>query len=257
VFGKQLARTARALYLWRAPAPADVTVGELKLRCWLKDNTCERKFVFTPWRFDVRELAAIVEVLPADGVFVDIGANVGIYSLHAATRLGPRGRIVAFEPLPAAYQRLVFNIEATRSQRAAWPRIDVLPEAVSEREGICELAIDAGNLGGNSIAGGARSSRTGSVQSLDIPSRPLLAALHALGVGRIDALKIDIEGAEDRALVPFLNSAGADLLPRRLVLENSDSLWRLDLRGALAARGYAELFRTRLNTAYERRITAP
>src|SRR5512139_944727 len=50
--GKQLASAARALYLWRAPAPADVRVGALRLRCWLEDNTCERKFVFTPWRFD-------------------------------------------------------------------------------------------------------------------------------------------------------------------------------------------------------------
>jgi len=245
------------LYLWHAPAPADVTVGELKLRCWLTDNTCERKFVFTPWRFDVRELAAIAEALPADGVFVDIGANVGIYTLHAATRLDSRGRIVAFEPMPAAYQRLVFNIESTRAQRAAWPRIDVLPEAVSDREGICELAIDAGNLGGNSIVDSARFSCAGSAQSVSIPCRPLLGALHALGVTRVDALKIDIEGAEDRALVPFLASAPASLLPRRLVLENSDSLWRLDLRGALAGRGYVEMFRTRLNSAYELRVSGP
>src|SRR5688572_10722942 len=83
--GKQLARAARALYLWRAPSPSDVSVGELRLRCWLADNTCERKFVFTPWRFDVRELEAISRILPRDGVFIDIGANVGIYALHAAT----------------------------------------------------------------------------------------------------------------------------------------------------------------------------
>jgi FkbM family methyltransferase len=253
LLGKQLARTARALYLWHAPAPADVTVGELKLRCWLTDNTCERKFVFTPWRFDVRELAAIAEVLPADGVFVDIGANVGIYTLHAATRLGTRGRIVAVEPMPTAYQRLLFNIEATRARRTEWPRIDVLAEAVSEREGICELAIDAGNLGGNSIVEGARLSPAGSVRSLSVPCRPLLAALDDLGVTRVDALKIDIEGAEDRALCPFLRSAPAMLLPRRLVLENSDSSWREDLRGVLAARGYVESFRTRLNTVCELR----
>jgi hypothetical protein len=35
------------------------------------------------------------------------------------------------------------------------------------------------------------------------------------------------------------------------VLENSDALWRRDLRGALAGRGYTSLFRTRLNSVYE------
>ncbi len=141
--GKQLARAARALYLWGAPSPSDVTVGELRLRCWLADNTCERKFVFTPWRFDVRELAAIDEVLPRDGVFIDIGANVGIYTLHAATRMNERGRIVAFEPFPAAHRRLRFNIESTRAGRSDWPRVNALCVGVAETDGNCELAVDA------------------------------------------------------------------------------------------------------------------
>jgi FkbM family methyltransferase len=253
VFGKQLARTARALYLWRAPAPADVTIGELRMRCWLSDNTCERKFVFTPWRFDVRELAALAEVLPRDGVFVDIGANVGIYTLHAATRMDARGHIVAFEPMPQAYQRLRFNIEATRARRVSWPRIELVPEAIADCAGTCELGIDAGNLGGNSITGRGRFAAPGSATAVSVGCRPLLDALDRAAVRRLDALKIDIEGAEDRALVPFLASAPATLLPKRIVLENSDASWRLDLRAALAERGYVELFRTRLNTVSELR----
>src|SRR4029077_20640144 len=80
-FGKQLARAARGLYLWQAPSPVDVSVGDIRLRCYLRENTCERKLVFTPWRFDPLELRAMAESLPTDGVFIDVGANVGIYSL--------------------------------------------------------------------------------------------------------------------------------------------------------------------------------
>jgi FkbM family methyltransferase len=248
--GKQLARAARVLYLWRAPSPADVTVGELRLRCWLSDNTCERKFVFTPWRFDVREICAVTEVLPRDGVFIDIGANVGIYTLHVATRMGAAGRIVAFEPFAEAHQRLCFNIESTRMGRADWPRIDVMQVGVADSAGARELTVDAGNLGGNSLAeDAARITRAG--ERVSIECRPLLSSLAELGVERIDALKIDIEGAEDLALCPFLAEAPRTLLPRRLVLENSDALWRRDLRGALAGRGYTSLFRTRLNSVYE------
>lgn len=252
VLGKQLARAARALYLWRAPAPVDVRVGDVRLRCWLDDNTCERKFVFTPWRFDPRELNALAEVLPRDGVFVDIGANVGLYTLLMATRLRAAGRIVAFEPFPPTFERLRFNIEATRAANPQWPDVHALPIGVAGAEGTRELRLDAGNLGGGSMAsGGARFSTAGSKDHAIIECRPLLAVLAALGIERIDALKIDIEGAEDEALCPFLADAPASLLPWRVVVENSDGLWRADLRGALAARGYRELFRTRLNTVLE------
>jgi len=75
--------------------------------------------------------------------------------------------------------------------------------------------------------------------------------LGELGIERIDALKIDIEGAEDEALCPFLAGAPTSLLPWRVVVENSDGLWTRDLRGTLTGRGYRELFRTRLNTVLE------
>jgi FkbM family methyltransferase len=250
-FGQQLARLVRGLYLRKAPLPVDVTVEGLRMRCWLRDNTCERKFVFTPWRFDAAERLALAEVLPADGVFVDIGANVGIYTLGAAVRMAGAGRIVAIEPHPRVLERLTFNIAATRAGRGDWPRVDVMALGVSDVPGRFELRIDGGNLGGGSIApGGARFSRAGAVGCVTIECRPLLAILEELDIGRVDALKIDIEGAEDRALLPFLRAAPEPLLPRRLCIENSDHLWSLDLRAALAARGFREHLRTRLNTVY-------
>ena len=252
-FGKQLAYAARSLYLWHAPSPVDVSVGEIRLRCYLRDNTCERKFVFTPWRFDPQELRAMAAALPADGVFVDVGANVGIYSLTAALLMGARGRIVALEPHPLAHQRLLFNIEATRIGRTHWPRIDVLAVGVSGRDEVRELRIDGGNLGGSSIAAGAaRFSEQGSHGALTIACKPLAGVLDDCGIGRPDVLKIDIEGAEDLALEPFLAEVADERLPRRLIVENSDHLWKCDLRAAIAARGYRPLSRSRLNTVYYR-----
>jgi FkbM family methyltransferase len=253
VFGKQLAHAARSLYLWGAPSPVDVSVGDIRLRCYLRDNTCERKFVFTPWRFDPLELRAMATALPADGVFVDVGANVGIYSLTAALLLGTRGRIVALEPYPLAHERLLFNIEATRAGRANWPRIDVLAVGVSDRDESRELRIDGGNLGGGSIAAGAaRFSERGSQRALTIACKTLSGVLDECGIDRPDVLKIDIEGAEDLALAPFLDQATEERLPRRLIVENSDHLWKCDLRAAIAARGYRQQMRSRLNTVYAR-----
>lgn len=250
--GKQLARLARDFYLRRAPLPVDVTVGEMRLRCQLDDNTCERKFVFTPWRFDPLERSVLTSSLPRDGVFVDIGANVGIYSLTAALLMSPGGRVIAFEPFPAAYRRLVFNIDATRDQRPDWPQVQALDLGISDREETRELRIDAGNLGGGSIAGAARFACIDSAATVRIRCKPLLAALDELAVEHIDVLKIDVEGAEDLALVPFLGSAEEPRLPRRMIVENSEALWTLDLPGALARRGYRATARTRLNTIWAR-----
>jgi len=255
--GKQLALAARGLYLWRAPSPVDVSVGDIRLRCHLRDNTCERKFVFTPWRFDTKELDAMASALPRDGVFVDVGANVGIYSLNAALLMGSRGRIVALEPFPLAYERLRFNIEATRLGHTEWPRIDVLALGVSDRDETRELRIDDGNLGGGSIGGGhARFSGQGSARAVTILCRPLLKILDDCRVVRPDVLKVDIEGAEDLALRPFLEQAADERLPGRLIVENSDALWKCDLRSTIGARGYREIVRSRLNTVYAREIAS-
>jgi FkbM family methyltransferase len=253
LFGKQLALIARALYLRGTRLPSDLTVDGIKLRCHLRDNTGERKFVFTPWRFDPRERGLLAEALGPDGVFIDIGANVGIYTLTAALRLSARGRIVAFEPYPPALQRLHFNIAATRAARADWPRIDVLDVGVSDREETRTLRIDSGNLGGGTLMGGeARLSRAGSRAEVAVRCRPLLDVLRELDITRIDVLKIDIEGAEDLALQPFLQSAIDAQLPRRMIIENSAQLWTRDLAGSLRARGYCAILRTRLNTVYSR-----
>jgi FkbM family methyltransferase len=249
--GRQLARWIRGIYLWRAPLPVDVNVGELRLRCHLHDNTCERKFVFTPWRFDPMELEALSTGLPDDGVFVDVGANVGIYVLKAAVQLGPTGRIVAFEPSPDALARLRFNLAATADASRPWPRMDICDHGVSDREEVRELHVDAGNLGGGSILSGqARFTSAGSRSSLRIRCRPLLESLLDLGIESIDVLKIDIEGAEDVALMPFLARAADRMLPRRLIVENSEKLWKGDLAGALAARDYRLTGKSRLNNLY-------
>ena len=54
----------------------------LQFEFFLRDNNSEKKYLFMPWRFDERERRFLVDSIPADGVFVDIGANVGIYTLY-------------------------------------------------------------------------------------------------------------------------------------------------------------------------------
>ena len=248
--GQQIAQVARKLILLRGKLPLDMEVGPIRMRCYLKDNNSEKKFVFMPWRFDPIERNLLLQVLPADGTFLDIGANVGIYSLCAATHLNASGRVIALEPNPPAFAHLCYNLEATRAVSAAWPRVDALQFGVSDVVGEVELHLDAQNLGGNSIHQRRVAVQSGGI--VRVLCKPLLLILNDLGVSKVDALKIDIEGAEDLALVPFLRDAPDELLPAYIFMENYERLWKLDLAGALAWRGYQMSTRAKGNSIYHR-----
>jgi hypothetical protein len=82
-----------------------------------------------------------------------------------------------------------------------------------------------------------------------VPSRRLQRVIEDAGVARVDALKIDIEGFEDRALIPFFKDAPQSLWPRVVVIEHlSRNEWLEDCIADMRARGYAETGKTRSNT---------
>ena len=73
----------------------------------------------------------VQRLLPENGVFVDIGANVGWFSLIAAQRVGPRGKVYAFEPHPDVYPLLVKNIKVNGFENVIIP----IRKAVSSANG--------------------------------------------------------------------------------------------------------------------------
>jgi hypothetical protein len=72
------------------------------------------------------------------------------------------------------------------------------------------------------------------------------------GLAAIDALKIDIEGAEHLALVPFFDGAPEGLWPRLVLIEDRPVDWPLDLFGLMRQRGYIEVARSRHNVIFRR-----
>lgn len=227
--------------------PLDLEVEGARFRFYLADNYTEKKYAFTPWRYDTKERSYIRNNLPRDGVFVDIGANVGVYSLTAARQLGEGGRLLAFEPNPPTMARLGFNVEATRRIAVKWPAIELLPLGVSSKDECLSLHINDHNLGNCSIAKDTGSNNGGVI---NIQCRPLLDVLVERNVSKIDILKIDIEGAEDIALSPFLEKAPESLLPKHILIENSEHQWKMDLFGLIQEKGYRLVFKNRLNSVF-------
>lgn len=242
-----LAPIARKIIIGFCDLPIDVTAGNFNLRCQFTDNYSEKKYVFTPWRYDCGERRALMNALPQDGVFIDIGANVGLYSLTAAQVLGDNGRILAFEPNPLTLQRLNTNLDAAIHIGKGWPQIEVLNVGVADENSERLLQIDENNLGACSIA---KSGQAGAEEK--IQCRLLLEVLQEHNITRIDALKIDIEGAEDIALMPFITRADDSLLPGLILIENSEDKWSQDLFGLLSEKGYTAILKTRLNSVMKR-----
>ncbi|MFP4126398.1 MAG: FkbM family methyltransferase [Alphaproteobacteria bacterium] len=209
------------------------------------DNTSERKFLVQPRVYNRREWRFLVRRLPWDGgVFVDIGANAGLYAFAVAAHTGPHTRILCLEPNPLLTARIAANLRDVAGDATGRGRLIIDPRAVGDRNGRARLAVDRG-LG----AAGLTEDSTG----LEVEVATLTTILDDHDVTAPDALKIDVEGFEDRALLPFFADAPPERWPRAMVVEHCNRAnWRDDLAGELRRLGYVERGRTRNNLLLDR-----
>ncbi len=78
----------------------------------LRESMCMGYFFYGELAHERAAKEIINRALPADGTFVDIGANIGYYTRMAARIVGPTGQVLAFEPLPKAFRLLERNTSA-------------------------------------------------------------------------------------------------------------------------------------------------
>jgi FkbM family methyltransferase len=228
---------SRLLNLMRA-GPLDVTYQGACFRFHHQASATERGALFNP-DYDRTELDFLRAHTPCGGVFVDIGANVGIYALALARHIGPRGFVIAVEPHPLAHARLSFNRAAS-----GFTQVNLVAAAAGEADGELMIETDNDNLGASYIVMGPPSASALKVRSLQLQH-----ILDEAGVPKVDALKIDVEGFEDRVLTGFFRDAPQDLWPRAVVIEHlSREEWQRDCLADMRDRGYCQAGRTRSNT---------
>ncbi|MEI8396890.1 MAG: FkbM family methyltransferase [Rhodospirillaceae bacterium] len=124
---------------------------------------------------------------PGD-IFIDIGANVGYFSLLAARLVGTRGQVLAFEPNPQIFNALLSNISI--NQRLA---VSAYQMALGNQQTTAELFVaKPGNSGATSLT---RSPST-TDQAEIVPVERLDTVLSRLNVACPRLIKIDVEGSE-------------------------------------------------------------
>jgi FkbM family methyltransferase len=229
---------SRLLELLRA-GPVDAQYQGAFFRFHHQASATERGALLNP-DYNLEELDFLRSHTPKAGVFVDVGANVGTFALPIARHVGESGTVIAIEPHPVTQSRLRFNRAAS-----GLAQVHLVAAAAGPFDGEVLIATDADNLGASHVI----SSDVGSGNAMKVQSLRLQRIIDEAGVSHVDALKIDIEGFEDRVLSGFFKQAPQELWPSAVVIEHlSMDEWQQDCIADMIARGYGKVGTTRSNT---------
>ena len=205
----------------------DATIAGISMRMKPAFNTSEAGLLRRGLRYDEKEWKALANScrMTINPVFIDVGANAGLYSL-LITKAVPSVRVLAFEPHPGFCRQLKFNLNLNPGHS-----ISVHEYAMSDQLGKVWLKTHTKNNA---------QTRIEPEGDVEVECTTLQTVVEKEHLSRIDALKIDIEGHEDRALVPYLRDAPDSLLPRVIVCEVNKKLWKEDPLDVALSRGYEE-----------------
>ncbi|HVM08453.1 MAG TPA: FkbM family methyltransferase [Acidimicrobiales bacterium] len=232
------------------PVTARVTVAGSELGTEAHES---KRHALYRAQYETTELRLLPRLVQPGDLAVDVGANIGLYTLALAALAGSRGRVVASEPSPLVRARLSAAVA-----RAAAANVEILPYALGAAAHTATLTAPADDPGLGTLRRPAADGRDGSdLETFDVEVR----RLDDLITDEIGFLKIDTEGWEGEVL------AGASSLfdtgrIRCVLLELSPAFGRLDYAPELAARnGYTtylvDLVASRLRTVPILRCVTP
>jgi FkbM family methyltransferase len=243
----RLRKAIRKKFGMKRPGPFDLMAEGIRFRAYPAENRCDRVIAGRKRLPEKDEHTLLAPFVRKGSIFVDIGANVGTYTLWASRLVGPAGRVVALEPHPRTYAKLKFNILANEAGNVV-----LLNVAAAGEEGTTLLRFDGGgNVGNASIHSG----REG-VPEVTVPivMRPLKSLLDSAGLAKPDVVKIDVEGFEDQALLPYYEMAEPALWPVTVMIETVlRERWKTDCVSFLKGKGYEERAATKENVILQRR----
>ncbi len=206
--------------------------GHLRLRCH-PDSRGAGLMIYTNGWYDYDEMYFVQRYLRPGDAVVDIGANIGVYTLLAASCVGDQGRVLAFEPSRQVYTRLEENVRMN-----GLDQVEAQCLAIGSAPGTVQFLQELDVSNRISVS----SDQTGELGRVE--NVPCITLDMALEGTRFALGKIDIEGAE------YMVFQGGP----RMLQEANPPIWLLELKDRLLRRfgsSAAELSQLLRNAGYE------
>jgi FkbM family methyltransferase len=190
--GRPLRRAWRKVRtLWPKPRVARRLMhGGYWLLLRPREDSHERR-LYLDRTYEPATLQLLDAVLRPGDVMIDIGANLGVMTLHGARRVGASGVVVAIEPHPVHFTRLEGHVALN-----GLPNVHLVRKAVGAETCVRPIFDFADiNIGRASLIGGAGATPVGAVEVMRLDD-----IMAEAGIGHVRLLKLDIEGFEYEAL---------------------------------------------------------
>ena len=244
--GRRLMFILRRIGALGISGKVDIELFGFPMRLHKEGNVSEKRALFAPQFFDLKERQALASLAKDNAVFIDIGANMALYSfsIAAAFKNFKNTRILAIEPHPVVSRRLAYNLSLN-------PGLPIEPIFVGlgTYDGTMKMFTPDNNLGESRLL---EEDETASGEINEIQVITLLGLLKEKNVNHLDGMKIDIEGYEEAVLIPFFEQAPEHLLPKLIIIENNCEKWETDVIALAETRGYMVRKTTRMNVILEK-----
>ncbi len=200
--------------------------------------------------YEIEHVTFINEVVKEAMTVIDIGAHIGFFSIIFAKRVGARGKVIAFEPTLSTYELLNKTIKINKikdivkaEQKAVGDRKDTVKFYVTD--------IEAHNS--NSLSNNQRD--YGNEHSIEVEMISIDEYVKENGIGQVDFVKIDAEGAEYSVLKGLKNTIDKDK-PQIILSLHPDSIKNFgdslkEIWNYIEERGYNAYYQnTKMNEQY-------
>jgi FkbM family methyltransferase len=195
----------------------DHTDHGIRLRCYPFQNVHDMSFATGQlFRKEEAKFEHINKNINKIDYFIDVGANTGTICIPLAV-MYPDKKIFALEPNPEAFARLRFNYSLNNA-----PNLTLVNAGLGDAPGRKKLFV-AGNIGGSSMHEKANT------RAVDVDMMTIDQFCEEKSIENGLALKIDVEGYEDRVIMPFFDKRSRDQWPGLVILEHIHKhLWERD-----------------------------
>lgn len=216
--------------------PKSVIIGDHRMYIDKDDRVISLELLLSG-KWEEFEAELFEKSIKSGDTVIDIGAHIGYYTLIAAKKVGPKGKVYAFEPLPKNFQLLKRNIEIN-----GYKNVVLINKAVSDKNSKSKLFLsNENNFGDQRIYDPKENRKSVSIHTVTLDS------FFRNRNKKINVIKMDIQGSETKAL-----TGASEVLIKNKSMRILTEFWPRGLhQSGSSGRNYLELLKKNGFKIYE------